>query len=695
MTSQHTEFKNFYDARSSGHRQLHSRDILWERASEPGVAVTIALVLLSIFYSVYGPRIAPDGLFVFLGDLIWDTLVYLVPTSLLELLDKRDSSAPQSSMTTTHTTIHDHASKSDAMRRVLGLDRSGGVMASVLQVRSRALSTTGSALGFKLDTQRPPGLGNRDNSCYQNSILQGLASLSTFPDYLSTCLRSMKSQESKGDVAQTLRTLITDLNDQSNNGKTLWTPSVLKSMSTWTQQDAQEYYSKILDDIDKAIAAAVKTTSRHTGLRKTPDGDGRPVNTLDEDPSSQPLTTTAQELKNPLEGLLAQRVACVTCGYSEGLSMIPFNCLTLSLGLNQQSYDLKDRLNAYTKLEPIEGVECPRCTLLKANRLLTRLVNTMKEKDATEQQLKEPTSRLEAVELALEEDALDDKTIHEKCKVSNQTKVTTTKTKQIVIARPPQSLVIHMNRSVFDPATFNMMKNSAPVRFPMVLDLGPWCLGSADPPGTDPTQEKISETERWQLGPEISMVAGDASESRISGPLYELKAAVTHYGRHENGHYICYRKLPRNGQPPSPVRGGKASSPIGAEGSEDSKDGEEAYELDSMTEDEEEMDWWRLSDHNVTKVDEETVLGLSPGVFMLFYDCIDPRVVYNAVASAEPAPKTNGITNGHAQPTTAVSQAAAGSADSGQGEAAQEPETLKPEDGSKPTVSVVDAEPPN
>ncbi|KAJ2964530.1 hypothetical protein NQ176_g10787 [Zarea fungicola] len=40
--------------------------------------------------------------------------------------------------------------------------------------------------------------------------------------------------------------------------------------------------------------------------------------------------------------------------------------------------------------------------------------------------------------------------------------------------------------------------------------------------------------------------------------------------------------------------------------------------------------WWRLSDHNVSKVDDETVLSLSPGVFMLFYECVDPSMVLDA-----------------------------------------------------------------
>jgi ubiquitin carboxyl-terminal hydrolase 1 len=323
--------------------------------------------------------------------------------------------------------------------------------------------------------------------------------------------------------------------------------------------------------------------------------------------------------------------------------MIPFNCLTLSLDLDRTHYTLQDRLNAYSKLEKIEGVECPRCTLLKAKRLLTRLVDMMKEKGTPTEQMGEPLQRLTAVETALEEDDFDEKTIKEKCKISSQAKVTTTKTKQIVVARPPQSLAIHMNRSVFNPATFDMIKNSAPVRFPKTLDLGPWCLGSADLSSSAMTEKPGGGEEEWQIDPESSMVAGSHARSRLSGPIYELRAAVTHNGRHENGHYICYRRFPRNltsskSQQPEDLSSGdvdaatdnvpdETDAPADAQETEDTIEDASA-EREKEVIKEEEMEWWRLSDHNVSKVDEEVVLSLSPGVFMLFYDCIDANTVH-------------------------------------------------------------------
>ncbi|KAK5993570.1 Ubiquitin carboxyl-terminal hydrolase 1 [Cladobotryum mycophilum] len=527
-------------------------------------------------------------------------------------------------------------------------------MSSVFRARTRALSVTGSVLGLKLDYEQPPGLGNRDNSCYQNSILQGLASLHSMPEYLATCIRGIDlNGEADKNVAQTLRALISDLNNVSNSGRTLWTPSLLKSMSTWTQQDAQEYYSKILDDIDKGAALAAKAIAAEqiTGLEGNihiKDKDESSASEHSDDSGYQSLPSSsrlseASSVRNPLEGLLAQRVACVQCGHSDGLSMIPFNCLTLSLGLDKHHHDLYERLDSYSKVETIEGVECPKCTLLKAQRLLGKLVERLQTGDSTHEKLGEPLRRLEAVNTALEEDQFDETTIKDTCKISSR--VSTTKTKQMVIARPPQSLVVHVNRSVFDPSTFNMIKNSAPVNFPMVLDLGPWCLGSAERKST--TEKESSggnedSEEQWELDPMASMIAGDMGPSRLTGPIYELKAAVTHYGRHENGHYICYRRYPPSSSASSEVadeKDGLSTDKVADGGVDDDE------RRDASTEkriNDREMDWWRLSDHNVSKVDEELVMSLSPGVFMLFYECVDPSMILQSDVGdeMEDAPET-------------------------------------------------------
>ncbi|KAG5964500.1 hypothetical protein E4U56_002156 [Claviceps arundinis] len=641
MSSRHPQFTTFYDDQVGAFRQVQSRQHILDRASEPTVIITVAVLLVAILVKTYDVEISFDATIYATLAYIWDLIVLATPIPLLSAADNwlNPSATPKSPPDT-------HAAKSEVLQRIMGLNRTGGMMESVFQARSRALSVTGSVLGLKVDPERPAGLGNRDNSCYQNSILQGLASLPSFHRYLSACVQTIDAPLKANDVAHTLRALISDLNDVCNNGRTIWTPSLLKCMSTWTQQDAQEYFSKVLDDIDKSVARAVESKRRQTGLESDKIKDDATASQHSDDSGYQSASPSAEclakrALRNPLEGLLAQRVACVQCGYSEGLSMIPFNCLTLSLGLDKHHHDLYERLDAYSKVEVIEDVECPKCTLLMAQKFLVKLLEKLKENGSTTEQMKESVRRLMAVELALEEDHFDDKTIKEECKISSQCKVSTTKTKQIVIARPPQSLAIHVNRSVFDPRTFDMMKNSAPLSFPQTLDLGPWCLGSAEDVQNRLSGKSGAGEERWQLDPESSMIAGDLNPSRLAGPIYELRAAVTHYGRHENGHYICYRRYPEADAPFEETTQASIPDEVTDNDGDDDDDDDNDENSDNekkksspaqdqkpqvQTSPRSNRGWWRLSDHNVSEIEEESVLSLSPGVFMLFYECVDPTM---------------------------------------------------------------------
>ncbi|CAG8972080.1 hypothetical protein HYALB_00004946 [Hymenoscyphus albidus] len=536
-----------------------------EGITSPFTQVSFVLPLcLCLLPLVYQVLVLFDYDLLPIPELLWNCLVYLTPSRLLDAVEEYQNPLGISDPALKHIP-RTHAAKSQAMRRVLGIDTPGGVMASVAQASRRLsilnLSPTGNG--------RPAGLGNWDNSCYQNSVLQGLASLDSLTGYLATFSMEKKFMEEakkpETKMADALRELIATLNDPENDGKRIWTPSTLKNMSSWQQQDAQEYFSKVLDEIDKEIGGVAKSGGVVQGL----ESERCSVDSKD------------SKFRNPMEGLLAQRVGCLKCGHSEGLSMVPFNCLTVPLG-KMWSHDIVQCLDEFTKLEQIEGVECGKCTLLKYQKLLSTLLERSADSNIQSQSQK----RLDAINEALEDDDYEEKTILQKCKITTKNRVSVTKTRQAVVARPPRSLVVHFNRSVFDEMTGDLRKNHSEVRFPKTLDLGPWCLGSA---GTHPT----SATEEWHLDPEKPMVASSIRRSRIRGPSYELRAVITHYGRHENGHYICYKKHAA------------------------------AVVPDDVDEKVDQEQWWRLSDDDVMKVSEENVLGQG-GVFMLFYDCIEP-----------------------------------------------------------------------
>lgn len=559
MNPYRTVTADLFDGDSEYHQDY--REGIASSYARVGFVLPLCLCLLPVIYQAL---VLFDYDLLPLPEFLWNCLVYVTPSRLLDAAEEYQSPLGISNPALKHIP-RTHAAKSQAMRRVLGIDTPGGVIASVAQASRRLSILNISAAG----NGRPAGLGNWDNSCYQNSVLQGLASLDSLTGYLANSslenrfIEEAKKPETK--MADALRELIATLNDPENNGKRIWTPATLKNMSSWQQQDAQEYFSKVLDEIDKEMSEVAKTGSKKQGLES----------------ESSSVDSKDSTFRNPMEGLLAQRVGCLKCGHSEGLSMVPFNCLTVPLG-KMWSHDIVQCFDEFTKLEQIEGVECGKCTLLKFQKLLSTLLERATDSNIQSQS----RERLDAINEALEDDDYEEKTILQKCKITTKNRVSVTKSRQAVVARPPRSLVVHFNRSVFDEMTGDLRKNHSEVRFPKCLDLGPWCLGSA---GTQTT----SALEEWHLDPEKPMVASSHRPSRIRGPLYELKAVVTHYGRHENGHYICYKKH-------APAANSE--------------------EQDGKVEKEQ---WWRLSDDDVMKVSEENVLGQG-GVFMLFYDCIEP-----------------------------------------------------------------------
>ncbi|KAM3423075.1 hypothetical protein BST61_g538 [Cercospora zeina] len=506
-------------------------------------------------------------------ELLWNALVYVIPASLLVEAARREELVANDMLSQAH------AAKSEALRKMLGIGSNtllqklpvGNAMG--LGGVSRRLSIATGMRSTRSDV--PAGLGNWDNSCYQNSVLQALASLEGLTAWLERA--EPQDSHSSSTTNTALQEMIARLRNSENNGKHIWTSPKLKNMSSWQQQDAQEYFSKVMDELDKeAKKACTQRQPKPAGLERILERDQK-----GKEQESAEAAAQAAAMRNPLEGLTAQRVSCTRCGFSEGYSMIPFNCLTVPLG-NSYHYDLEDCLTEYTQSEDIEGVECRSCTLVQAAEKLQKMLSRPAPAEHAEastatrggnaMQLPpeirgQIAQRLQAIEKALDDDDFSDKTLKQDCQISSKSYASTIKRREAIIGRAPQTLVIHINRSVFDERTGMQRKNYAEVQYPKILDLRPWLLESESSPAT-----------------------------------FRLSAVVQHYGRHENGHYICYRR--HLGVPPL---------------TDDEPDAAPCQPND------EEERWWRLSDDDVSPVTEEEALDQG-GAFMLFYERINERI---------------------------------------------------------------------
>ncbi|KAL6709147.1 ubiquitin-specific protease ubp1 [Coniothyrium glycines] len=474
------------------------------------------------------------------------------------------------------------------------MQRSGGMFGSLFNlptagsILSKGVRGVAGALSLS-SGDKPPGLGNRNNACYQNSVMQGLASLPSLRDYLSKMTSEHASLNSES-INGALLDMISKLNNPDNKGQHFWIQGKLKNMSTWEQQDAQEYYSKILDALDEEIKKASSSKRRSSvsfaeatkSLVNPSDAENDSVSAQRE--ADKATASQIEQLHippNPLDGLLAQRVGCTACGYSEGLTLIPSNCITVSLGRNY-GYDISECLDEYTSLEFIDGVECAKCTLLKMKNTVTALA------------AQNPTlyaSKLKAVQDALDDEDFEDKTLIKTLNVAKKNWIQSTKSKQAVVARAPKALVLHVNRSSFNEYTGEPVKNTAGVAYPSTLDLGKWCLGN-NPSGS---RHPDMSLEQWPRDPNKSMLSDN--EPMTNSPFqYRLRAAVLHSGSHGYGHYVCYRPHPRIHK---------------EEAGDDSED----------EENDQGEQWWRFSDDSVYAVSEDD--AHQGNVFMLFYERID------------------------------------------------------------------------
>ncbi|KAL9056759.1 MAG: hypothetical protein Q9162_002730 [Coniocarpon cinnabarinum] len=519
-------------------------------------------------------------------ETLWNAFVYAMPAPLVYGLCSTQNRNNNSNVALNWSM--EHAQKSETLRNALGIRTGRSILTNIGSGTSSA----------------PKGLGNLDHSCYQNSVLQALASARPMQEYLEHVVNG-SLQKVDATTIDALHDLTSKLNRSDADYSYFWTPAKLKTMSSWQQQDAQEYFSMILDTIEKEIQQLIKrrTDNEAGDLSCLKSNNAFPLAGNEEKEalkqSAEMATTTDTRVQdachgydaNPFEGLMAQRVGCIKCGYCEGLSLVPFNCLTLPLG-GPASCDLEHCLNASTELEKIEGVECSSCSLIALRDHISNLLKHSSTPDASAG-MEKHSQRLELVQQALNDHDFSEETLRTVCAIPDRLLKSSTKTKQAVLLRAPKSLVLHINRSVFDERTGEQLKNYAAVNFPVTLDVRPWMVGGSEN-GDDLMEE-------WKLDPLASMLPSKPL-ANSGNHLYRLTAAIVHQGRHENGHYICYRQsLPK-----------ESNAERRHEESSISFESADASNVSGGP-------WWRISDESVIPVPLEAVLAQNE-VFMLFYE---------------------------------------------------------------------------
>lgn len=517
----------------------------------------------------------------------------------------------------------------------------------------------------------PGGISNDGNTCFMNSVIQSLASSREFLKFIDSYYYSeieisksdeksvvVKSNQPRPELVFTaaLKKLLDNVNGRyGSRGKEFSAKPMLNKMlngpkqnifTGYNQEDAQEFYQLVMNLVENEHKKA-------TGFKQDPKplSDAHPHNFVDVEnvddlifgceklgklgkvyvPAAQVDPNLVDcdhkvlplNLITPVDGISADRIGCMVCGEVGGIRYSVLSGLSLNLPSKQSyysSFSLEQLMNEWITPEIIDDVNCNRCGLVQTKEFLLEKISLTNNETLIDSFQK----RVNEIDLELQKNHITDE-VFEKLTTKQMIRKTR-KSKQILLGRPAPLLSIHINRSVFDPRTYMIVKNSSNVTFPAKLNLSRYVAEPSDinmdarlpfrkqderaqsklaasldekhedsvsTPDSDPSSDNTTPDNSVSEGEDVDMEEDQPRSSPSSGTedfpeedssnfnpklLYNLKAVISHYGTHNYGHYICYRKL----------RG----------------------------------TWWRISDESVYVVTENEVLN-SQGTFMIFYEYDD------------------------------------------------------------------------
>ncbi|CAO3614738.1 unnamed protein product [Cunninghamella echinulata] len=427
--------------------------------------------------------------------------------------------------------------------------------------------------------------------------------------------------------------------------------------------EAQHFYQEKWKSSHEKIKE-INETDKENGLRgilllmdqeKNNNNNNHEKNTC-------PSSTTAMKNKkkrqqqysynSPMTGLLASRLSCVQCGYTGAIRHFPFNNIQLSLP-NAYSVTIEQCLEQYTNMEYLRDASCKRCSFNMTSQLLddkikrlqhqakhtlkkdlkkklvTELVEISKYKMDIDQRLKlnqmDSSDEEEDEDENEEEDENENEEEEEEDNINEKRNVTTTlknrksnqhkkyyyrtisprSTKQVMIAKPPPILCLHMTRSSINYSSGMIFKNTCQLLFNEYLNLSPFVTNGIL--NTHPTVPLSGFTE------------GNNQQQNNIKYLYRLMSIVVHYGSHSYGHYIAYKRkiLPSQCQCYSCHQ-------------HEYQRQEKKQDNDSEKEEEEIITeepwyrystWYRISDSKVDICNIEDVLASNP--YMLIYERVN------------------------------------------------------------------------
>ncbi|KAF1327074.1 Ubiquitin-specific protease, partial [Globisporangium splendens] len=416
-----------------------------------------------------------------------------------------------------------------------------------------------------------PGIQNLGNTCFFNAILQALASVSSFQEYLDevVCQSALKAHARHIPFTKALHDCIEELAPtMEHEPRPPVVPRRLNAELVYKlaafrgnkQQDSQELLQFLMN--------LVSEEQRHCAVR---DNGLRDLTSCDE---AAFMSKSISDLRhdesvknhkywNPLHGLQVNLLQCTKCKRYRPMNNHPFLDVSLSFKSDQgkKPVTLADCLRMYTEPEAIQGVECSYCSVLQELRVAKQAFET------TQRQIAREKASFDDVDLEIVQHERKE-WIHtmEKALTSSQVidledfdqhipRVLQDCHKRLQFSRSPDVFCFHFNRKVYLAWSGSARKLDTHVNFPLELDMSAFCEYEQAA-----TEDKAlmngytSSSSAFHSGKALnghkqSSPFGSLGLPSFTHPhlIYQLKAVILHQGNERYGHFTAYRRI-ANGQ---------------------------------------------------------------------------------------------------------------------------------------------------